>query len=41
MKKGICVLIALVMLFALCGCSGENAAVTVQRADRLMTAGVA
>ena len=41
MKKGICVLLALFMLFTMCGCSGGNAAVTVQRADRLMAAGVA
>lgn len=41
MKKGICVLLALVLLLSLCGCSGDSTPVTVQRADRLMSAGIA
>ncbi len=41
MKKGICVLLTLVLVLSLTACSGGDAAVTVQRADRLMSAGVA
>lgn len=41
MKKGICVLLTLVLVMSLAACSGGNTAVTVQRADRLMSAGVA
>lgn len=41
MKKGICVLLTLVLVMSLAACSGGNTAVTVQRADLLMSAGVA
>ena len=41
MKKGILVLLALALVLGLCGCGGDGAAVTVQRADQLAIAGLA
>lgn len=41
MKKGICVMLILVLALGLCSCSGANAPIAVQRADRLMAAGAA
>ena len=41
MKKGILVLLALALVMGLCGCGGDGAAVTVQRADQLAIAGLA
>lgn len=41
MKKGILVLLVLALVLGLCGCGGDGAAVTVQRADQLAIAGLA
>lgn len=41
MKKGIFVLLVLALVLGLCGCGGDGAAVTVQRADQLAIAGLA
>ena len=41
MKKGMFVLLVLALVMGLCGCGGDGAAVTVQRADQLAIAGLA